>query len=200
MAAHASVTTLPKPAHWTSFAAAAIGVAFYVAVSSLMLPYARQHDFQSFYTGAALVRDGHAAQLYDYDLQTRYGTTSPYIRPPFYALPLTPLALLSLENAFAVWIAVQIGALLAVWWWAYRRFGADALVFAALFHPVLAGIANGQDCAILLLILLGAFWAAERGQDRLAGVLLGLALFKFHLLLLLPAAMLVRRRWRMLAG
>src|SRR5437868_3861810 len=82
----------PARSYWFAFAAATLGVAFYVAICSFVVPYARQHDFLSFYTGAAMVRDGHAADLYNYDVQTqRFGhlapneVVAPYIRPPFYA-------------------------------------------------------------------------------------------------------------------
>ena len=52
----------------------------------------------------------------------------------------------------------------------------------------------------MLLILIGAYVLAERGRPFWSGAVLGLALQKFHLLLLLPPAMLLRRQNRMLFG
>ncbi len=48
--------------------------------------------------------------------------------------------------------------------------------------------------------MLGAWTLLERKRDGAAGLLLALALFKFHLFLLLPLAILLRGRWRLLAG
>ena len=45
----------------------------------------------------------------------------------------------------------------------------------------------------MLLILIGSYVLAERGKPFWSGAVLGLALQKFHLLLLLPPAMLLRR-------
>jgi hypothetical protein len=52
----------------------------------------------------------------------------------------------------------------------------------------------------MLLLMLGSFLLLEKRKDSLAGALVALTLFKFHLLLALPIAMLVKKRWRMALG
>jgi hypothetical protein len=52
----------------------------------------------------------------------------------------------------------------------------------------------------MLIIAIAAFRLAERERWLLAGLVLGLGLMKFHLLLLAPVAMLAQKRFRMLAG
>jgi hypothetical protein len=69
-----------------------------------------------------------------------------------------------------------------------------------VFLPVAYGIANGQDCALMLLLMIVAYELAERDRLAASGFAIGLALFKFHLLLLFPVLMIFSRRWRMLAG
>jgi hypothetical protein len=97
-----------------------------------------------------------------------------------------------------VWIGLQIAGMAAVWIWAWRRFGSDAQVYCAFFLPTSMGIAHGQDCIVLLLIMLGAWTLLEKKMDAAAGLVLALTLFKFHLFLLVPLAMLLQRRWKLL--
>ena len=187
---------------------ATLATAFYVVVCSMVTSYARQHDFLSFYTGSTLVREGRLPELYDFNVQSArerelvpgLAYVAPYIRPPFYAFLLAPLSLLSLNAAFVLWLAAQITGLLLCWIWAWRRFGPDSLIFCSLFLPAAYGIAHGQDCVFVMLLVLGAFLSMERGRDFMAGALLALTLIKFHLLLVLPIALLLRKRWRMLGG
>lgn len=187
---------------------AVLATVFFAAVYAPVLPYARQHDFLSFYTGASLVQEGRGAQLYDLAAQSTRERAlvpglvyiAPYIRPPFYAALLSPMALLPLTSAFVVWVSAQILVWLGVWRWAYRRFGPDSIVFCSLCLPAAAGIAHGQDCVFLLGIVLCAWLALERRREGLCGAMAGVLLIKFHLILLLPVAMVTARRWRALAG
>jgi hypothetical protein len=212
MAASSTITLLKPIAagrdRWTPWVVAALALAFFVTVCRPILPYARQHDFLSFYTGASLVKEGKLDLLYDLPTQTRRQQSlvpgliyiAPYIRPPFYAALLSPIAALPLTSAFTVWLCIQIAALFLVWWWAWRRFCPDSLVFCSLFLPAAYGIANGQDCVLILAVMLGAWIALERGRDGVAGALAALTIVKFHLLLLLLPALLLRKKWRMAAG
>jgi Glycosyltransferase family 87 len=182
--------------------------AMWIALGSLILPSARSHDFLNLYTGASLAREGRFADLHDPDVQLarerrifpQLNALVPFVRPAFYAAFLIPLALLPYGTAFVVWIAAQSALLLACWAWIWRRFGADALVFAALFLPCPLGIASGQDCVVMLALFILAFELAERSRWFAAGAALALMLMKFHLILLWPVALLIERRWRMLAG
>ena len=181
---------------------------FWGLLGSLMLPAARSHDFLNLYTGARLALEGRFAEMHEPAVQLaeerkiypELGTLVPFVRPSFYSLVLAPLGLLPYGTAFAAWIALQTVLLLGAWAWAWRRFGGDALVFSAMFLPGPLGIASGQDCAVLLALLAGAYELERRGRDKAAGAVLALMLVKFHLVLLWPVALLVQRRWRMLAG
>ena len=124
----------------------------------------------------------------------------PFVRPVFYAVALAPMAAMPYRVAFVTWTALQVVLLLACWIWAWRRFGPDALVFAALSLPAPLGIASGQDCVLMLALLVVAFELKERGRAASGGVVLALMLFKFHLVLLWPVALIVQRRWRMFMG
>jgi glycosyl transferase family 87 len=182
--------------------------AFWTLLGSIMLPGARLHDFLNLYSGASLARDGVFAAMHIPEVQLQrereyapqLPELVPFVRPPFYALLLAPLAWLPFGTAFWAWLGIQAAVLAGNWVWAFRRWGADALIFGSMYLPTALGIAHGQDCVLILAIILGSYAAAARGQHFLSGVILGAGLIKFHLFLLWPVMLLIQRRWKMLAG
>lgn len=190
-------------------ALAALGAAvFYAAVGANIVGMAQRHDFLNLYTGATLAHRGDFAHLDDAARQFEIERSLvpdlpalvPFARPPVYAALLAPLARMPVRAAFWCWVGLQIAVLLACWTWAAWKFGSNGLIWSSLFLPTAYGIANGQDCAIMLLLVIVAFELAERGRLASSGFAIGLTLFKFHLLLLFPVLMISSRRWRMLAG
>jgi len=185
-----------------------IAILFWTAIGSNVIGVAFERDFLNLYTGGLLARTGHFADMYDWQVQVAtedslvpgLGIHMPFVRPPFYAMMLAPISLLPVKLAFPVWIGLHITGMLLVWLWAWRRFGPDSMVYCAFFLPASLGIAHGQDCIVLLLELLIAWTLMEKGKDGLAGLVLSLTLFKFHLFLLIPLAILLRRRWRLFGG
>jgi hypothetical protein len=181
---------------------------FWCLLAAFFLPGARGHDFLNLYTGASLALDGRFADLHNTTAQLAreqqyypdHTILVPFVRPSFYALLLSPLALLSYQTAFVTWLAVQTSLLIGTWVWAWWRFGANSLVFAAMFLPAPLGIATGQDCVFMLVSFAAAYELTERKRYFAAGATLALMLFKFHLVLLWPLALLIQRRWKMLAG
>ena len=181
---------------------------FWVVTGLGALQTAYRHDFLNLYTGSSLAREGRFAELYDIDTQLsrerellgEVPELVPFVRPHFYALLLAPLSLLPYKAAFWFWVVLQAALLVACWVWARRRFGPDALIFSCLYFPAVVGVLVGQDCVFLTAMLIVASVFAERGKDFRSGAVLGLALFKFHLLLLLPIAMVMQRRWVMFGG
>jgi hypothetical protein len=97
-------------------------------------------------------------------------------------------------------LGMQAAVLAGTWAWAFRRWGTDALIFGSMYLPAALGIAHGQDCVLILAIVLGTYVLAHREQHFLSGAILGAGLIKFHLFLLWPIMLLIQRRWRMLAG
>ena len=188
--------------------AAMCSALFYAAIGANIVGNAQRHDFLNLYTGATLAHEGDFARLHDPDRQFAVEqklvpglpALVPFVRPPIYAALLSPLASMPLKTAFWVWVGLQIGILMLCWTWAARKFGSSGLMWAAVFLPTAYGIANGQDCALMLLLVIVAYELAERDRLAASGFAIGLALFKFHLLLLFPVLMLISRRWRMLAG
>lgn len=191
-----------------SFVAVLAFCILWIALGSRIVPIARRHDFLNLYTGASMALRGDFAHLHSpaaqLERERRFvpdlPVLVPFVRPPFYALLLAPLALLPYGTAFWVWLVFQSLLLFGCWAWAFFRWGPDALIFGGLFLPTALGIASGQDCVVLLVIVIATYSLSEKGHPLGSGLALGLGLIKFHLFLLWPVALIVQKRWRMLLG
>jgi alpha-1,2-mannosyltransferase len=121
-------------------------------------------------------------QVYDY---LRPGTLYGFTYPPFAALVMTPMELVSWHTAVAASIALNAAAsvLLLYWlvdpvirrrgWPRWYSLGLAACLFAAL-EPVRDTFSFGQVNLLLLALVCADMWLLERGS-RLAGVGIGLA-------------------------
>ncbi len=169
---------------------------------------AQSHDFLSLYSGAYMTSHGQAAHLYEpaaqWAVEKKLAPSNvdlvPFIRPPFYALLLSPLGRLPFRAAFVGWSLLQIGVLVACLAWAWRRFGTVALMLGCMSVPAAIGIAHGQDAVLFLAVVLVSYTLTEKGNEIGGGAVLGLLLVKFHLAPLWILAMILQRRWKMLAG
>lgn len=183
-----------------------LGLAFNALVfgPSLKLTAEGRNDFMSIYSGTRLAFTG---QMYDRDANLRVQRQAAgwenvnhlFMRPPFAALALWPLGRLPYIPAAWIWIALSIAAIVLFCrvWPGDGKLAALACCWSLpLFHVV----ANGQDVAILLVVLALAIREMLRDHDEIAGLLLALCSVKFHLFLLLPVFLLARKRWRVLAG
>src|SRR5580698_4413185 len=98
---------------WAIAVIAAVGAAlFYAAIGANIVGNAQRHDFLNLYTGATLAHEGDFARLHDPDRQFAVERTLvpdlpalvPFVRPPIYAVLLSPLASMPLKTAFWVWV------------------------------------------------------------------------------------------------
>lgn len=198
-----------KKVPFSTWGIVAVAAGMWLLFGALSINNARIHDFLNIYTGSSLARDGMFATLHDPAVQLareqtfvpQTHTLVPFPRPLFYALFLAPLSwLFPFGPALTAWVILQIAALAGCLWAGRRMFGPDALTFGALYLPTAMGIANGQDCVLVLAVFIGAYAALKNDRPMAAGLILSLGLFKFHLLLLWPFAMLLSARFRMLTG
>jgi hypothetical protein len=189
-----------------AIAIAALCLLFIVVLSRSARP--QETNFLSFYSGASLALEGKWQDMYNREaLLARERAFVPgvahvahYVRPPAYALVTAPLALLSFNAAFWVWMVTQWALFFGATAWAWRRFGPEAAVWSHLFFAVPVGICLGQDCAAYLVLCIAAFVLVERGRALSGGAVLGLLFVKVHLILLWPLVLIVQRRWRILIG
>ena len=199
-----------------AFAALNFGLIWHVR-DSIVRGYG---DFASFYTAGQMVRSGASARLYEpalqWKIQQQFASTVeirlgplPYVRPPFEALLFLPFAYLRYPVACVLWMGLQIALLLtapiflrAVISPAAGGGGFDLATYSVQallclgFFPVGFELIQGQDSVLLLVILIGALRLLLRGADFWCGAVLGLGLFKFHLVVPLLAILMLRKKWR----
>jgi len=161
-------------------------------------------DYSPFYAGGKLLGSPHI-----YEPAAIFGVLdrvigchaawAVWIKPPFYAVFMWPLAQLPFDWALWIWRALGVCALAGfVWLWPGNRYAAAAMLVWS--SPVAANFTNGQDVAFLLLFIVAGYRLMERGNLFAAGLVLGLCAVKFHLFLLLPVLLIEKRAWRTLAG
>ena len=157
-------------------------------------------DFPVFYAGGQLVG---TADLYSPAAaqaihKREVGCTSyasVFLRLPYFAALMWPLAKLPFWQAFALWNVATVGALVGfVWLWpAPRLWSALACAWSL---PLAWNITNGQDVAFLLLWVAIGVTLIAKNRCFLAGLVLSLCAAKFHMFLLLPLLIAGQRLWK----
>ena len=175
-------------------------------------------DFTIFYSAAKAIRSGQGEHFYDQATQLRVESEFasaervsrgplPYNHPPFEAAFFIPLSFLPYWAAYCIWNGINIGILIALHTLLKRQLpllaqtsAATWLLFCFAFYPVFVALLQGQDALLFVLLLTLAFLSLQSSSDWAAGCWLGLALFRFHLLLPILLGLLFQRRQRALAA
>ena len=173
-------------------------------------------DYPAFYAAARIAADGDVDEVNDLDrLEAEQEDLFPddedqgfltWAYPPHVAVLYRPLAALPYRPSYALHTALMVAAfvvavLLArplVPW--LRNATLPAVALGLVYWPMFRGIGAGQNTALTLLLLVAAWRASSRDRDVLAGVFLGLLLFKPQFAVLAVALWGVTGRWRTVAG
>jgi len=152
-------------------------------------------DFKMFYTAAIVLRSGQ--NIYNPDSYAAIqrnivpslplADVKPYTHPPYELLVVLPFSFLRYEVACWCWtlLALLLGAACG------RLLGSYCAVLG--MFPFLIALWEQQDSMLALLLLIGSWFAVRNGRDVLAGLILGLALFRFQIVIPL---VLVLAFWR----
>jgi hypothetical protein len=136
--------------------------------------------------------------------QTNIDSSATYISPPLLAWLFAPLTALPEPIAYAIWAAISLGALIWMWHIAAPHSGlakAALLLLALALWPVLDAFYRGQPVLLLLALVAGAWWLAQRDRPLAAGVALAFATaLKPQVVYLIPLALLVSGRYRVVLG
>jgi Glycosyltransferase family 87 len=165
------------------------------------------NDFRLYYAGAQVGLQYGWANIYNVQLhQAAVAALQPV--GPWYALltpaPITwvvaPLTIIGYPAAYWVWVAVSLVLLGAAAWYARPRQHSSAIYFIwwAAMGPLWFSAYEGQVTILAAAALLAGWRFLETRRELLGGAILAAALFKPHLILLLPVAFLVSGRWRAL--
>ena len=171
--------------------------------------------FMRFYTAGYMVRTGQSQSLYDYGVSRRIQSglaghddeAEIFDSPAYEALLFVPFSLLRYRTAYIIFFVANL-ALLAlsirmlipyvhtlekIWRWL------PAVLFVCFF-PCTLTLILGQDSIMLLTLTVASAVAFYRGRDVVAGVVLGLTLFKYQFAVPVVLLFLFWRRWRMVAA
>ncbi len=195
-----------------SVALVAVAAAFFIYPLIEQGPDVIDSDWPAFATGARLIVHD-PAHLYDLAVQrqVQLAVTGgrvlvtpgihgilPFLAPAWVALAAVPFDALGVELGGRLWILAGLLALGAGLWLAVRPRPLSAALPAFASAPTALLLLNAQLDGFVALGLGAAL--ALRSRPYLAGAVLGLTLMKPQLVLPLGVALLVSRRWRILAG
>jgi branched-subunit amino acid transport protein len=175
-------------------------------------------DFASFYTAGTLVRRGLGAEIYNpaaqwkvqqefaAEVKTRNDPLR-YMRPPFEALLFSLFATRPYATALILWTGLKLVLLSAIpfivvpggfWKERFPRWATVVLVLGTF--PEFMDLLMGQDAALLAFLFAISFWQLATDRDTGAGFTLGLALFKFQLVIPFVVILWIGGRKRVLPG
>ena len=197
---------------WAVLAASLIGIVYLLAGSAGPNDsYGRPlgTDFASFYAAGTLVGDGLAAQAFDQAAhfareQAIFGPATQYYAfqyPPVFLLVAAALAQLPYLPALALWQT----ATLVLYLLAMRAILAPAqngvapgrlwLLLALAFPAVFINLGHGQNGFLTVALFGGALALLDR-RPIIAGILIGLMIYKPQFGLMIPLVLIATGRWR----
>ncbi len=171
-------------------------------------------DYPGFYGAGRIVAQADSRELYNLERQAKaqeglFPGESGFLvfyYPPYTALAYAPLSLLPYRWSYAVHTLLMIGLLLLTLRCIrshnalIQRHFTAAFVAALMFYPILRSVIGGQNTALTLVLVALSWHTASVNRDYVAGMLLGLLLFKPHFALPLIALFLLAGRWRVGIG
>jgi len=212
---------MPPPVPPTSLSRHPINAAFLIGWSILLaalmiiyvqtarLPFDISHqligrDFLNMWMGARAALSGDPATLFEvhhYNAILRHDFSPDlpiydWSYPPHMFLLIWPLGLFGYFAGYALWTALGFGLMLLTTSGVRAQpYGLLLLVLAPVAALNIIGGQNGFFTGVLLVMALSR-WDSN---PALSGVLLGLLTVKPQLILLVPVALILTRRWRVLA-
>jgi hypothetical protein len=171
-----------------------IGILVFLVLSSVNPSQVPGLDFGPFYTSGYMVRTGKAEKLYDlselYKIEAIVlGRESMLIvHPPFEAVILAPLSLLSIRGAYLAWGAMSIllWALSVILICPYAPTSNRPILYillSAACLPFWMNVIIGQNVALAFFAYAMVFRTIKRQRPIRAGAYLAIGLFRFQLIL-----------------
>jgi len=156
-------------------------------------------DFVNYWSGAFLAFQGRVAEVYDFAAFHAFEQSVTaqsiqyyhYSYPPVLPLLTLPLAFIPYVPALFVWLG-------ATWYAFYRALRATghagALLLSLAVPALFINAVGGQNGAMTAALLGGGLLLVDR-RPVVAGILFGMMIYKPHLAVMLPVALLAGRRW-----
>jgi hypothetical protein len=172
---------------------------------------AGKNDFPVFYCNAQMVREGQAAQLYDFAAENRFVSRvsdvarAPNNHLPYELLIFIPFTYLRFGAAHLLWTVVSLGMLLGA---ALLMRGAvtsgpsfrDTLLATLAFFPAWYCLLQGQDSILLVFLFALSFWLWKGERHNAAGFAVAMGLFRPQLVLPFVLVGFLARKWKFIRG
>lgn len=171
-------------------------------------------DFAGYYTVGKIALIGKTESLYELETQKFFSPFLkkdelpflPYFHPPYEALIFIPFALLGYLNAFLAWNIFNVVLLIFSNYLIFSIYkenfakneklnllSVGIMTFSSLaFFPALCNLINGQDSILLFSLFLLSLKYFYKSRPIVSGLILGLAVFKPHIALLLAGSLIPR--------
>jgi len=163
-------------------------------------------DFSVFYTASKVIMEGHTEHLYDIEWFYEVGS-QPYQYFPFFAILISPLALLSFENARVVWMIINQIVLLSSIWLVIKSFIINDIriilgifILTLGFGPMDANMYWGQVNAVIMLCIVAAWWAYKNDRPWLCGFMIALGTIIKITPAILGVYFLYKRAFKVVSG
>ena len=172
-------------------------------------------DFRQLYTAGAMLQRGNASHLYDPASQLHWqsvlvGTAKiplPFNHLAYEALLFAPFSMLRFRFAYLTFLAFNLALLVGSFyllrpWTANLRSvfrSLPAMMFVS-FLPIGIALLQGQDSVLLSALLVASLALIHSGRPLSAGLIVGLGLFKFQIVLPIALLFLIWRHWRFCVG
>jgi len=171
-------------------------------------------DFLPLYASAHMIEQHRPIELYNpaavaNEVQTIVHWPNirvPNLYGPQVILLFTPLTRFSFLSAAIIWVALSLliyFVCIHVLWRAcpcLQAYRGVVVLCAIAYPPLFHFFVRGQLSALILLCFTAAFAAMRADRHFLAGIALGILVFKPQFLVVIPLILLVTRAWNMLAA
>lgn len=160
-------------------------------------------DYVQFYAAGQTLLWGESPRLYDLEFQSQVeqsiigpdlASYHAFITPPFFAWLFVPLAALPYSVSFAAWSVLGLFLLWGSVYLLNPESSTRPFLWALTWFPVFASVSFGQNALLSLFLLTSTYALWQRDRRFLAGLTLGLLLYKPQLTLGLGLLWLLR--WR----
>lgn len=170
-------------------------------------------DFSDIYAAGRFIAQGHAAAAYDParqhgEEQAIFGEATPFYGwhyPPFFLLVAAPLGHLPYLSALALWQAASFALYLAAMALLMRRLPLsglrtrDWLLFAIAFPAVFVNLTHGHNGFLTAALMTFALALLDE-RPLIAGLCIGLLVYKPQFGILIPLVLAATGRWRTFAS
>jgi hypothetical protein len=166
-------------------------------------------DFPAFYAAGEIVARGDSAHLYEWEVQAAAQTglhpDEPnsflaFAYPPFVALAYAAFTLIGFVPGYVLHTLLMGGALFGAVWLVRPMLGSTqrhtlaAFVSVLAFYPMYRAVTGAQNTALSALLIVATWRLLHDRRDALAGIPLGLLLYKPQLGLPLIGLVALTRR------